>query len=202
MPHKDIDMFEDDLKKYCDKYVIGLETCRGAHKETNGEHFHVAAEIDNETYLKYKNNIYNKKYKLRGKALSGLPKQYGQVNDVRDKTRMMAYTLKDKNITYHNITLQELQTYIDQAYPKEDKWEQQIIDRLKLNIQPEEMGQQILLYDWIQEEIIMHYMEYSTQKAVPSKAYMKKIALRYLMYEFEHPSMSKKDIIDIIKIII
>lgn len=183
-PHSEVETIKKDLLKYTQRFVLALERCKGAHKETNGEHYHIAAEIDQEEYNRYKQNIYQKQYKLRGKAIDGKPKQYGKIEKVRDQTKMLAYTIKDMNLVLNGITLEELQQSIDVSYPKTETWEQQIIDALKAqdnddritlgNIEAKVMELEIL--------VLNHYLVYSTTLAVPSRAFMKKIIIRYLMY--------------------
>ncbi len=78
------------------QYIIAYETSLKV-----GEHIHFLlwAE-DEEDYHKFAQNIFKRKYKLRGKAIKNKCRQYGKVKEIEDIDRMMAYTVKDKNVTY------------------------------------------------------------------------------------------------------
>lgn len=78
------------------QYVISKEISEdGTHAETNGEHFHFCAQMSNETYHRISKRLFKDRFKLRGQAKDGLPKQYGKVSEIRDEARMIAYCLKD-----------------------------------------------------------------------------------------------------------
>lgn len=116
--------FSKDLEIYLDlsaAYIVAKETVKDKHQETNGEHFHVAAEMSDKQYDSYRNTILKKKYQLRGKACNGLPRQYGVVKNVRDETKFLGYTVKHKNIEYRNISLDEIKQHISNSYVKEEK---------------------------------------------------------------------------------
>lgn len=112
-----------DLEGYLDPsaaYIVAKEVANdGKHKETEGQHFHIAAEMNDKQYDSFRNTILKNKYNLRGKACKGLPRQYGVVKDVRNETKFLAYTCKDKNIIYRNIDLKTIKYYISESYKKE-----------------------------------------------------------------------------------
>uniref|UniRef100_UPI00404798F9 hypothetical protein n=1 Tax=Flavobacterium sp. TaxID=239 RepID=UPI00404798F9 len=57
------------------EYIVGLETCETAHKETNGQHFHFAVEMEEKQYDNFRKSILVNHYKLRGRATKNLPRQ-------------------------------------------------------------------------------------------------------------------------------
>lgn len=93
-----------DQKEILEKYVTNRFTQYIIAYETSpkvGEHIHFllwAEEL--EDYHKLAQNIFKRKYNLRGKATKGKCRQYGKVKEIEDIDRMMAYTVKDKNVTY------------------------------------------------------------------------------------------------------
>ena len=94
--HDQKDTIENYITNRFTQYIIAYET-----SETVGEHIHFllwSEEIDD--YHKLAQNIFKRKYNLRGKATKGKCRQYGKVKKIEDIDRMMAYTVKDKNVTY------------------------------------------------------------------------------------------------------
>ena len=127
--HSEVPQYILDLEKYLDPsaaYLIGMETARGVHKITKGQHIHVAADMSVETYNRFHDNIHKKKLKLLLKAANGCGKQVGRLKDVRDPGLMSIYTCKDKKIISKNIDQAELKKMIDASFPKTETWEQQI----------------------------------------------------------------------------
>jgi len=51
-------------------------------------------------YHKFSKRVFTDKYKLRGKAIKDNPRQYGMVQGIRDKDKMIAYTIKDGKSLY------------------------------------------------------------------------------------------------------
>ena len=187
--HTDVSGYIIDMEKYLnedDKYIIGKEVIKNVHKQTNGEHIHVASTMTVENYKKFHDAIHKKKMKLLLKASNGVGKQVGRVKDVRSQERSLRYCVKDKNIIYKNIDLKTIDKYILESFQKTDTWEEQIMNALKYEAHiPLDINFQNidLIVNDMQIEIIKFYVENSKQKAVPSRAYMKKLILRFLMYE-------------------
>ena len=116
-----------DLEGYLDPsaaYIVAKEVANdGKHKETQGQHFHIAADMTDKQYDSFRNTILKNKYQLRGKASKGLPRQYGVVKNVRNETRFLSYTCKDKNIIFRNIDLKTIKDYISKSFKKEEKYD-------------------------------------------------------------------------------
>jgi len=187
--HSDVSGYIIDMEKYLnenDKYIIGKEVIKNVHKQTNGEHIHVASTMTVENYKKFHDAIHKKKMKLLLKASNGVGKQVGRVKDVRSQERSLRYCVKDKKLIIKNIDLKTIDKYISESFQKTDTWEEQIINMLKFEIHtPSDIDFQNidLIVNDIQIEIIKFYVANSQQKAVPSRAYIKKLTLRFLMYE-------------------
>lgn len=127
--------FHTDLEAYIDAsaaYIVAKETVKDKHKESQGQHFHVAVEMTDKQYDSYRNTILKKKYGLRGKATADKPRQYGVVKNVRDETKFLQYTVKNQNIIYRNIDLKTIQDYISKSYVKEEKkqFQEELMDLL------------------------------------------------------------------------
>jgi hypothetical protein len=172
--------YEKHLLKYLDpsgSYIIAKETARGVHHETKGEHLHIAAEMDVDTYNKMHKNIHVEQLKLRRKANDKGGKQVGRVHKVRDETKMLSYTVKNENIIYKNIDLKTIQEFIENSYPKKDDWDNDLIDYIKLNqINPRNLEE-------IEDHIIDFYIKNSKKKTNLTRIKVKQITLRFLMYE-------------------
>lgn len=178
-----------DLEKYLSPnpcYLIGKEIAPKVHTLTSGEHIHIACRMSVENYNKFHDNIHRKKMKLLLKASNGNGKQVGRIKTkIRDNTSIMSYTCKDKNLIYKNISLKQIQEYIDNSYPKGDSWETQLYDNIKFHFQPFIDGSPSSYYDYkgIIRIILNFYQQNSKQMAVPSPHLVKKMILRFLLYE-------------------
>lgn len=125
LPHSELDNLTAKLEQYIDpsaSYIIAMETANGdAHSETSGEHFHFAVEMTAQQYERFRHTVFNNQYKLRGRATTGKPRQYGKVKNVKDETKFLQYTVKSKNIIYKNIDLKTIQDILMKSYVKPDK---------------------------------------------------------------------------------
>jgi hypothetical protein len=126
--HEEKDTIIKHLEEYIDEdrqYLVSMETSDDSHKETEGQHFHFAVCMDEKTYDKFRKTILVNKYKLRGQAKCGLPRQYGRIRNVRDETKFLTYMTKEKNnnLIFKNIDLEKIQQYIEDSYKKEKKTE-------------------------------------------------------------------------------
>ncbi len=186
IPHKEINNVENMLQKYIDasaSYIIAMETSKTAHKETQGEHLHYAVQMDDKQYDAFRHTCFNNTYKLRGRAVDGAPRQYGKVKQVKDETKFLQYTVKDKNIIYKNIDLKTIQQYITSSYKKVDKVDivQELMEHLvstrpEIVIDPYEPDN--LQIDKIELEILKYYMCYLKKDI--TKAYLKTLTSKYM----------------------
>lgn len=124
LSHSERETFREFLEKYLDPmapYIIGSETAKDAHQDTSGQHFHICCNMTDKQYDSFRKTILVKHYQLKGQARDGKARQYGRVRSIRDETRMMQYSVKDKNIIYKNIDLKTIQQLIDASYHRPEK---------------------------------------------------------------------------------
>lgn len=109
--HINFQYLEDTLKEYdIGLYLISAETTNDAHKETQGQHFHFLVQMTDKDYHSFSKRVFKDKFKLRGQAKDGKPRQYGRVKKIEDLERMGAYTIKQGNIRT-NMTEKQLEAY-------------------------------------------------------------------------------------------
>jgi len=172
------------LEKYIDPmspYIIGLETAKDTHQDTSGQHYHVCCNMTDKQYDSFRNTILVKHYNLRGQAKEGKPRQYGSVRNVRDKTKMLQYTVKDKNIIYKNFTLEHIQELIESSYHRPDKRDlrKEILQYLGENYSYiHEFEESHFQFTRI-EKTILNYIVNNTDK-VPCRHILKSLTAQYL----------------------
>lgn len=196
--HDTVPAYLKKLEQYIDasaSYVCGMETAKGVHHATNGEHIHMAAQIDAPTFKRFHLNYHVGQLKLKLKAADGIAKQYGEIKKekIRDQLKFLAYTVKDNNIIYKNIDLKTIQTYIDVSFPKTETWENDIIEWLKVTYDPHALFTPVLKHTngveyWnettkIEHLIIQYYITNSKKKSIPVRNTIRRMVSRYLMYE-------------------
>ncbi len=81
-------------KKQDGHYIYAKEISEESHDDVGGEHFHIMVQMDDSGYHKMSKNIRDR-YKLRGKAQDGKPRQYGKVRKIRKVHEAISYTGKD-----------------------------------------------------------------------------------------------------------
>jgi len=112
--HEHIDYVETTLNNYgIGNYIIAME-------ETTYQHMHFIVQMTDDDYHKFSKRVFKDKFKLRGRAIKGEPRQYGKIHNIEDIEKAKAYTCKDGNLRT-NMTDEEIQKYIDSSFKKEDK---------------------------------------------------------------------------------
>lgn len=118
--HTEADHLFNILMEYnIGTYIIAREIANGAHEETQGEHFHFVVEMSTTDYHKYAKRIFKDKYKLRGQASKGKPRQYGKVKQIENIEKMKAYVMKDDNYTT-NMKVEEIKKLTEIAFKKDE----------------------------------------------------------------------------------
>lgn len=176
--HDEVVQYTKQLEKYLDpsaSYIIAKETAVGVHRTTNGQHIHVAAELDLSTYNRFHKNIHVEQMRLRRKANADGGKQVGRVRNVRDELKMLSYTCKNENILYKNVELKQIQEYIEKSFPKAEDWDTQVMNYIKENMHNND-------YDKIEDLIIDYYVQYSKKRSL-TRHKIKSYITKYLMYE-------------------
>ncbi len=124
LSHTESSNFQQYLEKYLDPlapYIISLETAKDTHSDTSGQHFHICCQMTDKQYDSFRKTILVKHYQLKGQARDGHARQYGRVRSIRDETKMLQYTVKDKNIIYKNIDLKTIQDLIQASFHRPEK---------------------------------------------------------------------------------
>ena len=86
------------------------------------EHIHGIVFMDDKQYDKVQ-RVFREKWKLNGSAQSGKTKEYGRVRKIKDRNKMLMYTVKDQNIVTSENWDIDLEKYIEASYQKGTKKE-------------------------------------------------------------------------------
>lgn len=132
-------------------YLLAKEITYESHEDVGGEHFHIMMQTDKEGYHKMSKNI-QLKYKLRGRAKNGLPRQYGKVKKVDKVIEAISYTGKD-GIWDSNLPPDLLKELHNKSYQKNQKgktqsgtvnqrkttktWAERVVDELRESAHPD-----------------------------------------------------------------
>jgi len=120
LPRTEFDYLYNDLEESnVQRAIISFEV---SAKGT--EHFHFLVqhqEDDNKFYDNFRKRNFIDKYNLRGQPKKDLPRQYGKVREIDELDKMASYTVKDEDFRVINITQEEVDDMIDNAFNKTDK---------------------------------------------------------------------------------
>lgn len=188
--HSHFDYLEEILLEYTiGSYIIAAETTTQSHTETGGQHFHFLVQMSQEDYHKYSKRVFIEKFKLRGRAVKGFPRQYGKLNKIENLERMKIYTVKGGHVR-SNMDETSLIQYQESSFIKED--------RTNLRIELFKKLKEIKLYPWygdvnesfsyysggrknydnLVKGIIQYFIEES--KPVPSPSVIKRYIIDYV----------------------
>lgn len=118
--HEHFDYLEETLKEYnIGLYIIAAETC-DAHAETKGQHFHFLVQMSQQDYHKYCKRVFKDKHQLRGRPVSGKPRQYGKLAQIHNLEKLKAYTVKGKDIR-SNMEQKDLDIYLEKSFVRDEK---------------------------------------------------------------------------------
>ncbi len=110
---ENFDYLENKLKTYeIGQYIIAAET-------KPYDHFHFIVYMSNDSYRNFAKSVFIDKYKLRGRAVKGQARQYGKQKEIRDPTKMMAYTVKDGNFRT-DMTKIQIEALIKISFQKKE----------------------------------------------------------------------------------
>ncbi len=188
LPHS----YKDQLWEYLNNYlhpdarlVMAWETSQFAHKESNGEHFHIACDMSDNTYEAFKKTIIIKQFKLKGQARDGIGRQYGLISEkkVRDETKFLTYTLKNNNYIFRNFELEDLQNLYSRSYIKdiEKSLDQKVCEYLlqfELQFEKTQDGIDMIDIDKIEEYILVYFMKDHKRLC---KSRLKILTIEYIM---------------------
>lgn len=112
LPEEEFENLEIKLNDYgIGGYVI-------AHESEPFSHFHFLVEMTEQSYRNFRKSCFIDKYKLKGKAGDGIPRQYGRVSNIDDFDKMLSYTCKDENIR-SNLDDETINDAIDKSFKKQ-----------------------------------------------------------------------------------
>jgi hypothetical protein len=104
IPHADADEIRQDLERLETKYILGLEV-------SSYEHIHFLVLMTEREYTNIRKRLFIDKYKLRGRAEKGKPREYGKEKEIRDLEKYTKYCLKDQKYLT-NMTKDEIEEII------------------------------------------------------------------------------------------
>jgi len=121
LEHSHFDYLENTLKEYdIGSYIVSAEVSSTSHEATKGQHFHFLVEMTDQDYTRFSKRVFIDKFKLRGRAVKGLPRQYGKVKQIENLEQMKRYTVKDGNFRT-NLTDIEIETLVENSFQKDEK---------------------------------------------------------------------------------
>ena len=111
------------------QWLIAKET-----DKSDREHFHGIVFMEDNEYDKVQRH-FRETWNLKGNAKKGETKEYGRVRRIKDRNKMLSYTVKDGNvITSENWDI-DLEKYIEASYKKPVETNKQLRDKeLKDNL--------------------------------------------------------------------
>lgn len=119
IPCQDISFVEQQILQNCSgKYIIAPEY-------EPYDHLHFLVEMTDTAYHTFSKRIFKDKYKLRGQARNGKPRQYGKMKKINDIEKALVYTLKcyntSKDMIKTNMDKASLEAYAQQSFKKKDE---------------------------------------------------------------------------------
>lgn len=121
LDHSHFDYLENTLKEYdIGSYIVSAEVSSTSHEATKGQHFHFLVEMTDQDYTRFSKRVFIDKFKLRGRAVKGLPRQYGKVKQIENLEQMKRYTVKDGNFRT-NLTDTEIEELVENSFQKDEK---------------------------------------------------------------------------------
>lgn len=119
IPHSEREYIKKYISNRYTEHIIAYE-----HSEKVGEHIHFLLwSEDKDDYSRLVNNVFKRRYKLRGRATKGACRQYGKVKEIENIRKMMAYTVKDKNVdimTGPHLSKETIAQAFEQSFQKND----------------------------------------------------------------------------------
>lgn len=148
-------------KKPDGHYLLAKEISEESHDDVGGEHFHIMVQMDDAGYHKMAKNI-QLKYKLRGRAMNGKPRQYGKVKKVDKVHEAISYTGKD-GIWESDLPTDLLTELHNKSYQKnqKDKSQTGTVNKRK---QPKQWSERVV--DELVEKYPQHKWNHNRDKEI------------------------------------
>lgn len=105
------------------KYLLAAEK-----DKKNREHFHGIIMCKSDQYDKIQRH-FREKWKLSGQAQKDGLKQYGRIRNIKDKNKVLSYTVKDGNVYTSDSWDIDLKPYIAASYPKPTETKKQLREK-------------------------------------------------------------------------
>lgn len=203
--HTEKDSLIEHLGNYCSseaRVLLAWETSNSSHKQTNGEHFHIAIDMTDHQYQAFKKTIILKTYNLSGRAKGGVGRQYGLIAEdkIRSETKFLTYTIKSNNYYSRNMDIELLKELYSQSYIKEDdnNFDNQVMDF----IENKHAEMEYITYNHRidVEKIELAIVEFYVDKGKHlCKSRLKTLLLKYLMTRLPCRKNNLAEILGIIK---
>lgn len=119
LPYEKFDELEDRIKLFETEYLIGFE-------KSKYEHYHFIVKITDTEYHNFAQEMFIKKYRLRGRAGrkgtpdEGKPRQYGKETTIRSQERAIMYSTKDGEYRT-NMDKDYIISLYEKSFKKHDK---------------------------------------------------------------------------------
>lgn len=144
-------------------------------------HYHIYVEMDVADYNAFIQKKVRKDWKLRGRATTDKPKQYGKVKEIKKPDKMLAYTLK-QGVYISSYSEDYLQPFKDLAFTKDratnDRdFKKKILEALDSEFESMLIGSDFAFTDkFITKAIIKYHLKNNIE--IRTKSYLDGI-LRY-----------------------
>lgn len=143
------------------------------------EHFHGIVFMNDQEYDKVQRH-FREVWKLKGQAKKGETKEYGRIRTIKDRNKMLSYTVKDGNVVTSETWDIDLEQYLQASYQKPSE--------TKKDLREKELKNKLLWYDKNQVRIstsnieMMEDTEFSKYQDI-----CRDVCRIYQKYNFDFP---------------
>lgn len=201
IPLSEFDYLEEIIQEYdILNYLIGFE-------EEPYNHYHFVIEFNGDADRKYHNfckRVFKDKYKLRGQATKGKPRQYGCLSRINNLEKMLAYSLKQLNFRT-NMKQEDIDKYIEISRDNSKilDYRNKILKHLRdKHLEKNENHNSwfndtdnIRLETLIKKEVIRYVITDKETKHKLTKSFIDNLYMEYIQF---HTHLGNSDKIDII----
>lgn len=184
IPHDASGQLIEYLETYItegNSYIVALEKCQ-THKQTNGEHYHFALQMEEKKLQAFIKKVIKGIYNCTGK--NGKGPYYGvqDIKKIRDTNKFLAYTCKDENIIYKNIKPETIAEYIKKSFKKKEDIIDELMSHLSASKAEYIATQDTISTSNIELEILRFHMLKGKRVC---KSQIKNLVLTYLQLHME-----------------
>ena len=115
IPHANRVQLQTVIESYCGEKAKYLLAAEGITEEQ--QHFHGIIMCTRHDYDKIQRH-FREKWKLCGQATKGKTRQYGRIRNIRDRNKVLTYTVKDRNVYTSETWDINLNPYIEASFKK------------------------------------------------------------------------------------